>query len=188
MKLQLSSHLPGQTRFGICTGAFLLMVLCVFLGSVESKAWAQAFQGPAGANYLAAQASFGVTGTNQVIGIIEHPASGVGIKSSHHLGDRFNPTNGQWNFDGRVPPAYGPVPPELPPAPGNPCLPQNQTPLSITDSAGSSDHATLVADIAAGGAWGPFIGVAPGATVLAAYIDSTTNFTAGYHSSRVAME
>ena len=61
------------------------------------------------------------------------------------------------------------------------CLP----PTAI--AAGSSVHATLVADIAAGDAFGLFSGVAPGARVVGGHIDRTTGFTAGYDSSRAAI-
>ncbi len=136
------------------------------------------YLGPTGANILAAQAlPYGLTGTEVSIGIIEHPTSpfSVGIQSPHSLGARLI---GQWNFNGLVPPVYGPPPPPLPPAG---CVP----PPPIT--AGSSEHARLVADVAAGANTGVYSGVAPAANVLAAHIDQTTDFTAGHDTSRAGI-
>jgi hypothetical protein len=52
--------------------ARLLMVVVLCLGPARD-AQTPVFQGLAGANCLAAHAAFGVSGTNQLIGIIESP-------------------------------------------------------------------------------------------------------------------
>jgi len=160
---------PDCAFFAPLYHAVLGVALAV--GSVSG----QSFQGPAGANYAGVVTNFGVTGTNVGIAIIEHPSSGVGIKPDHHLGSRLF---GQWNFDGLTPPAE-PLP-QTPPLDG--CF---NPPPAI--ASGTSDHATLVANLAAGGAFGSYIGVAPGARVVGGHIDAATDFTGGYNSSRAAI-
>jgi hypothetical protein len=167
---------------GVILGAFwLLLVLLVIFLSRRSAA-AQDFQGPAGANYAGLQTNFaGVSGANVSVAIIEHPLIDpirTGIEPDNHLGDRLK---GQWDFNGLLAPAWGP-PPTRPPADGS-CSP----PMAIDP--GTSDHATLVADVLAGSNTISFIGVAPGALIAAGHIANSgaSDFAGGYDSSRAAV-
>lgn len=158
---------------------FLAAMVFLSAGSGSRQVLAQDFQGPAGANYAGVFTNFvGITGANVGIAIIEHPIIAlppqVGITPSHHLGTNLL---GQWNFNGLTPPAE--------PSPSPPMSGCNNPPPVVTS--GTSDHATLVADLAAGAAFGSYAGVAPGALVAAAHIDTTTDFTNGYNSSRAGI-
>jgi uncharacterized repeat protein (TIGR01451 family) len=151
----------------------------VFLALVcqGATALAQSFQGPTGANYAAVQTLFGLTGDGVTIAIIEWPPGGPGITDNHHLGTRLA---GQWDFNGRVPPL------PLPPFDVSGCPPANQPPAAIPNP--SSQHATLVANVAAGGPFGPFVGAAPLANVVAGHLGPGIPFGPGYEESRAAMQ
>lgn len=91
------------------------------------------------------------TGKNIKIGIIEaKPKTGTtGIKkAANNLGARLKK---QYNFEGKNP---------------------GDAPVDITVAGGTSEHATLVADIAAGGTFGNFLGVAKEADVYFGGIDN----------------
>jgi hypothetical protein len=94
------------------------------------------------------------------------------------LGDRLK---GQWDFNGLLAPAW-PPPPNPPPADGS-CAP----PPPIDP--GTSDHATLVADVLAGSNTLSYMGVAPGALMAVGHIANSgaTDFAGGYDSSRAAI-
>ncbi len=149
------------------------------LGTARAQS-SSAHQGPQGSNYLAAHQI--QTGDNAAIGIIEHPITtnvqqiytGL-IGAAHHLGTRLK---GDWNFINQVPPA--PPPPPLTP-PNSPAPPSPIT-------SGTSEHATLVANLAAGGTSGGYVGVAPGARVFSASIDPTAKPVKGYDTSRSAID
>jgi hypothetical protein len=144
-----------------------------------------AYLGPAGANALAAQtAPYWLTGDDIRIGIIEYPNTGTGIPSSNNLGSRLI-TDRNFNFappfESMVPPAYVPLVGLPPPSD---CV--GFIPTEITG--GSSEHARLVADVAAGNNVGTYSGIAPMADVYNANLEPGTEFSSIHNSTRTAMD
>jgi subtilase family protein len=118
---------------------------------------------PQGANHAKAHAK--ATGSGIPLGIIDvdavAPAAVGGIKAANNLGARLQ---GQFDFRGIGPGA---------------------APVDFTAAGGNDDHATLTADVAAGGVFGNYVGVAKNAKVFMGDTGGTTP-AARYDSFRGA--